>query len=66
MMWGFVVLSTKGMAAWARLWREYSKLKPMPSESSVPAASSQLPPNSEELVRVLAEMLWAIQQEAAL
>ena len=68
MMWGLAVLSTKGMAAWARSWREYSEggVKHMPSEPSVSAASSHLhlPPNSEEVVRVLAGMVWAIQQEA--
>jgi len=66
MMWGLAVLSTKGMAVWARSWREYSEVKHVPSEPSVSAASSHLPPNSADLVGVLAGMLWAIQQEAAL
>lgn len=65
-MWGLVVLKTKGMAAWARAWREHSHGAPMhmPSAPSVPAASSNLPTSSEAVVRVLAEMVWAIQEEA--
>jgi hypothetical protein len=66
MMWGLVVLKTKGMAAWARSWREHSHGGPMhmPSAPSVPTASYNLPANSEAVVRVLAEMVWAIQEEA--
>jgi hypothetical protein len=66
MRWGLAVLSTKGMAAWARSWREQSEggVQHMPSEPSVSAASSHLPPNGDEVVRVLAAMVWAIQQEA--
>lgn len=65
-MWGFVVLRTKGMAAWARSWLEYSQggVKHRPPEPSVSVISSHLPPNSEEVVRVLAGMVWAIQEEA--
>lgn len=63
-MWGLAVLRTRGMAAWARLWWEHSegRSKHVPSEPSV--APSHLPANSEEVVRLLAGMLWAIQEEA--
>jgi len=66
MMWGLVVLKTKGMAAWVRSWQEYSQdgAMHMPSVPSAPAASSHLPTNSEAVVRVLAEMVWAIQEES--
>jgi hypothetical protein len=66
MMWGLVVLRTKGMAAWARSWQEYGEggVTHMPSEPA--ATSSHLPPNGEEVVRVLAGMVWAIQEEAVL
>jgi len=66
MMWGLVVLRTKGMAAWARSWREHGVggAKPARSKSSGSIAASPIPPNSEEVVRVLAAMLWGIQEEA--
>lgn len=64
-VWGLAVLRTKGMAAWAKSWREYSEggvthVPSYPSASSSPLVS----PGSEEVVRVLAGMVWAIQQEA--
>jgi hypothetical protein len=63
-MWGQGVLRTRGMAAWARLWWEHGegRSRPVPSEPSV--APSHLPANSEEVVRLLAGMVWAIQEEA--
>jgi len=66
MMWGLVVLKTKGMAVWTRSWREHSggSAMHMPSVTSVPAASSRLSPNNEAVVRVLAAMVWAVQEEA--
>lgn len=66
MMWGLVVLKTKGMAAWVRSWQQYGEggIKPRISEPAV--TSSHLSPNGEEVVRVLAGMIWAIQEEAAL
>jgi hypothetical protein len=65
-MWGLAILKTKGMAAWTRSWRQYSDggTQQMPSEPPVTAASSHLPANSEEVVRVLASMVWAIEKEA--
>lgn len=65
-MWGLAVLKTKGMAAWTRSWRQYSESAAgqMPFEPSVTVASSHLPANSEEVVRVLASMVWAVEKEA--
>jgi len=65
-MWGLAILKTKGMAAWTRSWRQYSDgcAQQMPSEPPVTAASSHPPANSEEVVRVLASMVWAIEKEA--
>ncbi|MCP4600371.1 MAG: hypothetical protein GY847_07540 [Proteobacteria bacterium] len=64
-MWGLVVLKTKGMAAWAESWQRYKEdgVKHQPFEAPVSAVSSQVPPNSGEVVSVLAAMVWAIQQE---
>ena len=64
-IWGLVVLRTKGMASWARSWREYGGggVPPMPLKESAPSA----PPLSlidDEVVRVLAGMVWALQKEA--
>jgi hypothetical protein len=66
-MWGLVVLRTKGMAAWIRSWREYSNggVRHMPPRPSTSTAS-QLSPGNEEVVRVLAGMVWAIHKEAVL
>lgn len=63
--WGLVVLRTKGMAAWARSWQEYCEggVRHTPSVPSVSTASLHFPSNSEEVVRVLAGMVWAIQEE---
>lgn len=65
-MWGLVVLKTKGMAAWIKSWRQYSEggAKQIPFEPPVTVASSHLPANSEEVVRVLASMVWAVEKEA--
>jgi hypothetical protein len=63
-VWGIAVLRTKGMAAWARSWREYGEGEGhMPPRMPTSVASS-LSPNTEEVVRVLAGMVWAIQEEA--
>jgi hypothetical protein len=64
-MWGLAVLRTRGMAAWAKSWREYGEgdVKRRLSEPLEPA-SSRLSRGSEEVVRVLAEMVWAIHEEA--
>jgi hypothetical protein len=64
-MWGLAVLRTRGMAAWVKSWREYGggEVKHRSAGSLEPAASHLLP-GSEEVVRVLAEMVWAIHEEA--
>jgi hypothetical protein len=64
-MWGLAILKTKGMAAWTRSWRQYSEgcAKQIPLEPPVTVASSHLPTDSEEVVRVLASMIWAIEKE---
>jgi hypothetical protein len=64
-MWGYVVLKTKGMVAWAKSWREHGESgeKYVPNVPSVSSAS-HLPPGSDEVVRVLAGMVLAVQKEA--
>lgn len=63
-MWGYVVLKTKGMVAWVSSWREYSgnREKSVSDMTSVSRAS-QLPPGSDEVIRVLAGMVLAVQKE---
>lgn len=65
-MWGLAVLKTKGMATWVTSWRQYEegKTKRVLSKPPVTTVSSHLPTNSEEVVRVLASMVWAIEKEA--
>jgi hypothetical protein len=65
-IWGLAVLKTKGMAVWATSWRQYdeSGAKRVLSKPPVTTVSSHLPENSEEVVRVLASMVWAIEKEA--
>jgi hypothetical protein len=60
-MWGLVVLRTKGMVSWARSWQEHGEgvAAHMPSKGS----AFEAPPfssTSEEVVRVLAGMVWLI------
>ena len=64
-MWGLAVLKTKGMAAWATSWRQYGGggTKRVLPKLPVTTVSSHLPANSEEVVRVLASMVWAIEKE---
>ena len=64
-MWGLVVLRTKGMALWARSWQEYGgdSIPHRPLKESAPSASP-LSLIDEEVVRVLAGMVWALQKEA--
>ena len=64
-IWGFAVLRTKGMGAWVKSWQEYGQDKAKHRSARLPeAAGSRLSPASEEVVQVLAEMVWAIHQEA--
>jgi hypothetical protein len=64
-IWGLVVLRTKGMASWARSWQEYGEEgvphRPL-NESARNASPLSLIDN--EVVRVLAGMVWALQKEA--
>ncbi len=64
-IWGLVVLRTKGMASWARSWQEYvgGGVPHMPLKVSAPSASP-LSLIGDEVVRVLAGMVWALQKEA--
>lgn len=65
-MWGLVVLRTKGMVSWARSWQEHGEggvAAHMPSKGSAFEASP-FSLTSEEVVRVLAGMVWAFQKEA--
>ena len=63
-MWGLVVLRTKGMALWAKSWQEHAEgvVPHMPSKGSALGASP-LSSTAEEVVRVLAGMVWAFQKE---
>jgi len=67
MMWGLVVLRTKGMVSWVRSWQEHGEgeVAHMPSKGSAFEASP-LSSTAEEVVRVLAGMVWAFQKEAGL
>jgi hypothetical protein len=64
-VWGLAVLRTKGMAAWVKSWGEYGEggQRHMPPRQPTSVALN-LSPNTEEVVRVLAGMVWAIQKEA--
>jgi hypothetical protein len=63
-MWGLVVLRRKGMAWWARSWQEYAggDVPPMPIKESTSSASP-LSSTGDEVVRVLAGMVWALRKE---
>ena len=64
MMWGLVVLRTKGLASWVRSWQEYGEdgRLPMPIKESASSASP-LSSTGDEVVRVLAGMVWALRKE---
>ena len=66
-MWGLVVLRTKGMASWARSWQEHTEgaVPHRPSKGSAPSASP-LSSTGDEVVRVLAGMVWAFQKEGGM
>jgi hypothetical protein len=65
MMWGLVVLRTKGMASWARSWQEHTEgnMPHMLAKGSSLSASPLLS-TGDEVVQVLAGMVWAFQKEA--
>jgi hypothetical protein len=64
-IWGLVVLKAKGMASWVRSWQEYGRggIRPIPLKESAPI-SSPVSSVGDEVVRVLAGMIWALQKEA--
>jgi len=63
-IWGLVVLRTKGMASWTRLWLEFAEggIGHMPQKKSAPSACC-LASAGDEVVQVLAGMVWALQKE---
>lgn len=63
-IWGLVVLRTKGMASWARVWLEFASggVAHMPQKESAPS-SSCLASAGDEVVQVLAGMIWALGKE---
>jgi len=64
-IWGLVVLRTKGMASWARVWLEFAAggIPHMPQKEAAPSACC-LAPAADEVVQVLAGMVWALRKEA--
>ena len=63
-IWGLVVLRTKGMASWVKSWHKYAGGDMPWPEKSVPRAAC-LPSAGDEVVQVLAGMVWALQKETA-
>lgn len=63
-IWGLVVLRTKGMALWVRSWQDYGEgaVPCRVLQEAIPSAPP-LSSTSEEMVRVLAGMVWALQKE---
>lgn len=63
-MWGLIVLRTKGMASWAKKWQEYTgeSMTHVPVKESAPRISA-LSSSGDEVVQVLAGMVWALQKE---
>ena len=64
-IWGLVVLRTKGMASWARVWLEFTAggIAHMPQKEAAPRTSC-LASAGDEVVQVLAGMIWALRKEA--
>ena len=61
-IWGLVVLRTKGMASWVRSWQKHAE-GDMPSPKESVLNVSCLPSPGDEVVQVLAGMVWALQKE---
>lgn len=61
--WGLGVLMARGMAAWATTWTRC--VEAAPAAAPPPSTPARLPPPRacEEVVRVLAGMVWALQKE---
>jgi len=64
MIWGLVVLRTKGMASWAKVWLEFGAggIAHVPQKKSAPSACC-LPSAGDQVVQVLASMVWALGKE---
>jgi hypothetical protein len=63
-IWGLVVLRTKGMASWVKSWHKYAGGNiPSPKESVKSAPC--LPSPGDEVVQVLAGMVWSLHKETA-
>lgn len=64
-IWGLVVLRTKGMASWARAWLDFGAggIAHMSQEDAVPSTSC-LASAGDEVVQVLAGMICALRKEA--
>jgi len=63
-IWGLVVLRTKGMASWVKSWQKYAGGR-MPSPKESAPSAPCLPSPGDEVVQVLAGMVWALQKETA-
>ena len=63
-IWGLVVLRTKGMASWIKSWQKYAGGGMPPPKESVRSALC-LPSPRDEVVQVLTGMVWALQKETA-
>ena len=63
-MWGLIVLRTKGMASWAKKWQEYTgeSMTQVRVKESAPSTSA-FSSSGEEVVQILAGMVWALQKE---
>jgi hypothetical protein len=63
-IWGLVVLRTKGMASWVKSWHNYAGGNiPSPKESV--KSAPYLPSPGDEVVQVLAGMVWSLHKETA-
>lgn len=65
--WGLAILLTRGMAEWASVWvhcAEATSEAVRQVERQAQPDTLPTPVGCEEVVRVLAGMVWAIQKEA--
>lgn len=62
--WGLAVLQAKGMAAWTRSWQDYGAggLQWVQPRNSAPT-ERVIPQATDEIVLVIAGMVWAVQEE---
>lgn len=65
--WGLAILLTRGMAEWASVWARCTEATPETGRRAERREEPDMLPTPigcEEVVRVLAGMVWAIQKEA--